>query len=123
MYVADDLAGLDAGTAARVAGEEAKILSLSRTAITVETPVRMNLAAESSVELCLSGITTRLRGRVVKCSVKSLSSKGPRYELGIEFGQPLPVPALPASPAPSPGFDLAGIEWGDPDPALAANSW
>jgi hypothetical protein len=105
-------------TAVRVCAEEVQLVALSNRTILVEGPLRLNLDALASVDIVRDGVATRLRGRVIRCAVKSLSPKGPRYELAVEFDTP--IEAGPRGPR---GFDLVGMDLGDPDPSLAANGW
>jgi hypothetical protein len=105
---------------ARVAGEDVHVLRLSRDDMVVEGPLRLNPDTEATVDIVRSGGATRMRCRVLRCAVKTLSAKGPRYELTVAFPAPLEAPRPVRAQT---GFDVAGVEFGDPDPAFDANRW
>jgi hypothetical protein len=122
---ADEVPGL---TAVTVCAEQVAVIDVSRGGMRVEAPVRLNPGSDNAVEIVWVGVPLKLRGRVVRCQIRRLSDKGPRYEIAFAFNKSLDVLDREMAPKPSlaiqdQGFEILDVAVGEPDPDLAANSW
>lgn len=118
-------------TSVKVRSEDVEVINVSRGGILVEGTLRLNPGTENPVEISCVNALVRPRGRVVRCQVMGLSAKGLRYQIAMAFNRPLALldeeEASNGRPVTVPyafsTFDINDVELGDPDPALASNSW
>jgi hypothetical protein len=115
-------------TGVTVCAEQVALIDVSRGGMLVEAPVRLNPGTDNSVEIVWVGVPLKLRGRVIRCQIRKLSAKGPRYEIAFAFNKSLDMLDQKKAPDAPPaiayqGFEILDVALGDPDPELAANSW
>jgi hypothetical protein len=113
---------LNEALAVKLASEEVDLIAMSGVELTVEGGAPLRPGTERAVEVSGDNFGPRLRGRVLACEVVGLGATGPRYRIALILNRPPDVAPPPVQTVYSP-FEFGNIELGEPDPALAANSW
>lgn len=103
--------------------EDVKLIAMSGVELVVEGAVPLRLGIERSVEVSGDNFGPRLRGRVVECEVVGLGGGGACYRIVLVLNRPIDLTPPPSSNPFLSSLEVGNVELGDPDPALAANSW
>jgi hypothetical protein len=111
---------LSGSVGVKLACEDVDLIDASGSDLVVEGTVPLKPGAESTVEISGGEAAQRLRGRIVSCEIVGLSRTGPRYRIALLLNRAVDLIQHPSIFSP---FEMVNVELGEPDPALAANSW
>jgi hypothetical protein len=106
----------------KIAAETVAVINASTDGLLIESSRRLRPGTEKAVEFLRGDERLRMRGRVVRCELKSLSSAGPVYHAAIALSASIDLAAAQGLDDSGFGVDDLAVEEAA-DPAYALNSW
>jgi hypothetical protein len=107
----------------RVAAEQVVVINASSDGLLIESGRRLRPGTEKTVEFVRDDERLRMRGRVVRCELKSISPEGPRYQAAIALSSSIDMLAAQGVAEAAFGVDDLAVQEADADPEFAINSW